>query len=239
MLKEIVINFLRYFGADLVEYSHHKHCLARRMKLIETYGIDLLLDVGANTGQYAKQMRAIGYRGNLVSIEPLSDAFTRLEKAADCDTDWRVFNCALGEFDGETEINIAGNSHSSSMLAMHSNHLKAAPASKFVNTQVTKVHRLDTFWEEIHRDERNVWLKVDVQGFERNVLDGAKNSLKYIDVIQLEMSCVTLYEGELLYGGMCELLASLGYQLVAVEPGYSDPETGEMLQFDGIFHKIN
>ena len=83
-----------------------------------------------------------------------------------------------------------------------------------------------------------VYLKIDTQGFEENVLKGAESSLNHIDTIQLEMSLIPLYRDEPLFDEMYHFLYQKGYRLIAIEAGFTDEETGQLLQFDGIFHRM-
>jgi len=79
---------------------------------------------------------------------------------------------------------------------------------------------------------------MDTQGFESKVLKGAENSLPHIDTVQMEMSLVPLYDGELLFNEMCLLMSQKDYTLVAIENGFSDSASGQLLQVDGIFHRF-
>jgi hypothetical protein len=81
-------------------------------------------------------------------------------------------------------------------------------------------------------------MKIDTQGYESRVLQGAQGSLARIDTVQMELSLVPLYEGELLFQEMWELLRAKGYTLVAIESGFSAPASGQLLQVDGIFHRF-
>ena len=83
-----------------------------------------------------------------------------------------------------------------------------------------------------------VYMKIDTQGFESKVLKGAGNSLMRIDTVQMEMSLVPLYEGEMLFNEMCMFMTEKGYSLIAIESGFSDQNTGQVLQVDGIFHRL-
>lgn len=83
---------------------YKRNALARRFALMEHLGIDLVLDVGANTGQYASSLRKAGYRAQIVSFEPLHRAYSRLARSAECDRRWRAVRLALGARDREAII---------------------------------------------------------------------------------------------------------------------------------------
>lgn len=230
--------FLRDRGFDIVRYSYNSHPLARRARLIASYNITTVLDVGANAGYYAKQLREIGFKGRIISFEPLGSAYKELSENAKSDPLWETLNFALGSEGGQVEINIATNSLSSSILGILPSHVDFAPESYYVGKEKIIVKRLDSIFEKVCRNDEKVYLKIDTQGFEKKVIEGAGKVLHYIDTVQLEMSLVPLYEDELLFIEMMDLLNQKGYKLVAIEPGFSDPLTGQLLQVDGIFHRF-
>ncbi|MEE9326120.1 MAG: FkbM family methyltransferase [Cocleimonas sp.] len=236
--RKILKSALRNKGFDISRYSSTTHPLARRKKLIETYDINLVLDVGANIGQYVKEMRSdIHYSKEIISFEPLKKEFEILNSKAAIDDKWLAYNWALGDSDEKSEINIAGNSYSSSLLSMLDSHENSAPESKYVGKETIEVRTLDKLMEELSITAKNIYLKIDTQGFESRVIKGAEQSLELINTLQLEMSLVQLYEDELSFQDMYSLLLSKGYTLVAIEPGFSDAQTGQLLQVDGIFHR--
>jgi len=207
------------------------------MHLLRSNRIDLVFDVGANFGQYATSLRECGYRGRIVSFEPLTSAFSRLEANAKADPLWEVVNIGLGDRDERATINIAGNSQSSSLLEMLPAHLKSAPVSAYVGKEEITVSRLDSVFSKYHRRGDRTFLKLDAQGYERKILEGASRSLTDIQGIQLEMSIEPLYSDEMPYLEMLGYLAGIGFTLASIEPGFGDPESGRMLQMDGIFFR--
>jgi FkbM family methyltransferase len=237
-LKKSFRNIVRGFGFDIVRYEPEKHPLARRKRILGTYQINMVLDVGANIGQYGEELREIGYKGKIVSFEPLSTAFKTLIKRSEGDPAWDVHNFALGDKNETASINIAGNSYSSSLLDILPSHIKSAPESVYIGHEEIKVKTLDDIYSDIVSESDRVYLKIDTQGFEENVLRGAEGSLESIDTIQLEMSLTPLYQDGLLFDEMYGLLCQKGYALVALEPGFTDEETGQLLQVDGIFHRM-
>jgi hypothetical protein len=117
-------------------------------------------------------------------------------------------------------------------------HLASAPESEYVASETVALRRLDTIAAPYLTAAHNaIYLKIDVQGLEARVLEGAADILPRITGIQLELSLMPLYEGELLYREMLERLDRLGYYLFAVVPGFSDMTSGQLLQMDGIFFR--
>lgn len=207
----------------------------QRARLLNAEGIDLLLDVGANEGQFAVRMKRAGFKGRIVSFEPLSAAFAVLERRATMDPRWEVRRLALSDGDGTADIHVAGNSTSSSLLEMGERHLRSAPESAYVGTETVETARLDSLWEDVVRAGESAFLKLDVQGFEMQVLSGAEQALAELRGVQAELALAHLYEGDSPWRAVVDRLGELGFELVGVEPGFADSETGRMLQFDGVF----
>ncbi len=236
-IKSKIRKLLQNVGYDLRPYRKFADPLERRTALYDSYGIDLVLDVGANVGQFAQRMRSLGYKGKMLSYEPLSSAFNALLKVSQVDPLWEARNYALGDIAGKSTINISENSQSSSFNAMLPAHLDTAPESKYVATEEVEIFTLDGIFDESCKNYSNILLKIDAQGYEINVLEGGAKSLKNISTIQIEMSLVQLYENEMLFSEMYGFLEKLGYTMVSIEPGFSDQNTGQLLQADGIFHR--
>ena len=211
--------------------------LERRFKLFETFGINKIIDVGANVGQYALLVKELGFSGQIISFEPLSSAFSALKEVSDKHNNWQAHNYALGNENTETVIHISENSFSSSMLNMLPQHLKSAPASKFINTEKIQIRTLDSIFDTLHTASDKILLKIDTQGFEKKVLEGAGNSLHKITGIQLEMSIVLLYKSELILEEMITYLKNSGFTLYSLENGFYDQKNGQLLQVDGLFFR--
>jgi FkbM family methyltransferase len=205
----------------------------RHHLLLSQRHIDLVLDVGANTGQFARQCRAAGYKGEIISFEPSASAHASLLQFAAADPLWSVADrMALGATNGEVEINIAANSYSSSILPMLDSHLSAAPASRYLHKEKVPLRRLD---DVLAPTDRRIFLKLDVQGYEPQVLAGATELLSQTLAVQLEMSLVPLYEGEVLMPEICAGMTASGFELWDFEPSFRNPSSGRLLQVDGIF----
>ncbi len=232
-LETIFHRTIRKTGYDVVKCKYSKH-EQEIEQLIISLNIGCVLDVGANEGQYAQNIRIGGYKNRIISFEPLKEPFEVLKQMSANDPKWDAFNMAIGDTNGKAEINIAGNSVSSSILAINNTHTDAAPASKYVGKQTIEIHTLDSLFKNLHIESPNIYMKVDTQGFEKNVLLGAKESLKKIKAVQLEMSVQTLYEGEDLYFQLSDFLYKEGFRLIKIMRGLTKAN-GELLQFDGVF----
>jgi FkbM family methyltransferase len=226
---------LRRLGVDLVRYGPEHFPDLRRIAAIRDRRVDLVLDVGANAGQWARLVRGSGYAGRIVSFEPLDDAYSALRRAAEDDPWWEARQAALSDADGTATINVAGNSWSSSLLPMAELHAESDPESGYVGTQTVETRRLDALRGEVVRPDDRIFMKLDVQGFELPVLQGAPETLSQVQALEAELSYAELYAGQALLPELVAHLHDAGLDLVGVEPVFSDPRTGELLQVDGFF----
>lgn len=228
----------RHLGLDVNRYNAVESAEARLFALLATHRIDTVIDVGANDGGYGSLLRRGGFDGAILSFEPLLEAHARLLAAAQADDKWHVYpRGALGSENGEVQIHVAGNSASSSILPMHETHEKAAPESRYVGVQTVQVQRLDEVRHEALERGDRILLKIDTQGYEMPVLQGAEQLLPRVAGVQLELSLTPLYEGQMLYLEMIQWMQSRGFDLWNLIPGFIDPVSARMLQFDGLFFR--
>jgi FkbM family methyltransferase len=234
---------LRRLGVDVIRYPPHPDPLppqsfsSRRGLWMRSFGISVVLDVGANAGQYAKEIRRLGYLGRIVSLEPQTSAFSALEHEARTDSRWQCLRLALGPSESTGEINIAANSESSSILPMELRHVTACPESAYVSKEEIRVTTLDWLQSEVLRPDDVVWLKMDVQGYEMSVLAGGQTALEQVVCIEMELSVETLYTGSLLLCESIDALKGKGYHLIALEEGFLDGRSLHVLQLNGIFER--
>ncbi|MFC4471057.1 FkbM family methyltransferase [Streptomyces xiangluensis] len=209
----------------------------RVVQLILRSRIGVVVDVGANRGQYGAMLRRFGYHGKIVSFEPLREPLRMLTRRAGADPRWTVLPYALGDRNGRITVNVAGNGYaSSSVLPMLSRHAEACPESRYVDVQEAEQLRLDAIWPEVVDPVERVFLKIDVQGYEGAVLEGAGDLVGQCSGLQMEVSSVPLYEGGLLLEDALRIAQHQhGMTLAALVPGFTDIRTGQMLQCDAVF----
>lgn len=207
---------------------------SRLVRTLESRGIDTMLDVGANVGQFASMTRRAGFSGRIVSLEPLSGAFGELRGRAERDPDWEVLQAAVGRDAGTTTINVSANSFSSSLLDMTDAHLSSAPGSGYITSETVALTTVADLVAEHDLVPERTLLKVDTQGYEDEVLSGAGALVGRFAAVQLELSLVELYDGQKLFHDHYSLLREWGYRLHIIEPGFSSPD-GQMMQCDGLF----
>lgn len=237
-IKHRIRKLIWKIGYDLVPFSPITSPVARGRKIFEAFNIDVVLDVGANTGQFAEQIRNdFNFNGRIISFEPISNVCNELYKKAKSDKKWEIMPFALGDQNAKSKINISSNLQSSSLLKILPRHVKSASESKYIGSETIEVKTLDSIFNKLCTNVNNTYLKIDTQGYESNVIIGSENSLKYIDTVQVEMSLVPLYKDALLFNKMYDLLINKGYTLVSIEPVFIDKNTGQLLQVDCIFHR--
>lgn len=236
MIKERLKRILNVLGYDVRSFP--SGFSRKRIDLMNSRGIDVLLDVGANRGNYGWMVRNTGYKNQIISFEPLTKEFNELKQVSEKDKNWIVKNFALGNMDGNIFFNIAGNSYSSSILEMNEAHKLAAPHSVYVGHQEAEIKKLDSIFHEFTGSKgKKIFLKLDVQGYENQVLYGAEKSLSQISGIELEMSLIELYKGERLMSEMIKYLDTRGFDLMTLEPEFTDPVSNKLLQVNGIFFR--
>jgi len=224
-------------GLDVRRYPAHSPGYLRA-RALASHDTDVVLDVGANLGQYGNELRSFGYRGRIVSFEPLQEPFRQLSLRADGDDSWLTINCALGQDPTEVVMHVAANNgESSSVLPMLDSHVSAAPYAQYVGTETVQQLRLDEAVGDLLSDGSRAFLKCDVQGYEKHVLAGGPDVLKHAVGVELELSFVPLYDGGMLYLEAIGLLEEYGFALHSLFPFFSDPTTGRLLQGDGVFFR--
>jgi len=194
--------------------------------------ISSVLDVGANVGQFGIDIRRYGFQGQIVSYEPVSKTYGLLSHTIRRHQPWKAFQLGLGAEESERSINISGNDGlSSSLLKMGSVHLENFPGSATVSQQTISISTIDRQLEILEIRPQELLLKLDVQGFEAEVLRGASQSLSKIPLCYLEVSITPLYEGEITFLPILMELSKYGHEVVDVFRGIKTKK-GQLLQLD-------
>jgi FkbM family methyltransferase len=231
-LVRAVTPLLRRFDIRVSRWS--KSYAFQRIRYLRDTQVSALIDVGANEGQYGAELRGDGYRGRLLSVEPLDSAMLRLRERCAGDPLWECVQCAAGSTGGRGTLGVSDNSYSSSLLPIMESHLTAAPDARYGAMQPVDLRTLDSIVQEWGA-QGSIGLKLDVQGYEAEVLAGAEATLPRVAYLEAELSLVHLYEGQPLFADMVERLAALGFSLVNLNPAFVDARSGRTLQLDGVF----
>lgn len=205
---------------------------ARRATAMRTAEIDVVLDVGANVGQYVDRLRASNYPGRIVSFEPIPHVFKELRRRCGADPRWSGVGAAVGAEVGTARLNVSADTVTSSVLAPAESLLDRIDTARSVSSIDVPVTTIDTFWDTSIDSHARVMLKIDVQGYEHAVLDGAVSHLDRVALIEVEMGLVELYGGGSTVYDMLPRLHLAGFRVVSFDSGFVDNSTGQVLDID-------
>lgn len=237
--RRLVQTLLRSVGIQASRISPYTNDSTALAAMLRKAGVDLLLDVGANVGQYAEERIASGYTGQIVSFEPLQAAHQQLVSNAARYSNWKVaLRCALGDHTDSVTIKLAEDSRASSILSATNLHLERSPQATTIATEVVPLRRLDEVAKESVERSNRPFLKIDVQGFEEQVLRGATGIMPKLVGLQIELSFVRIYEEQTPFPEMLTMIAANGFSLHRMIPAWINADTGQWLQADGVFFRV-
>jgi len=209
----------------------------RKRKALGNLGIDVLIDVGANKGQAAALYRRLGFRGEILSVEPDSGSVAVLEQRAAKDPKWDVLQAAVGEKPGKLLLNISEETQFNSLRPITQMTVDNSAYARYVQTEEVEVMTLDQIAARYPAD-RALGLKIDVQGFEEQVLNGAPETLARSRYVDIELTPVEMYEGQILMLDLMRRMEQEGFTLLAMEDTYSDMRTGQVLGYNGVYCRL-
>jgi len=204
--------------------------------VFEKLRINCVIDVGANVGAYGTMLRRTGYRGRIVSLEPVSEVYDQLLRKAANDKLWHTVKVACGSRNEDADINVFDVSLHSSLLSPSKN-MKANIESTYIErTEKVSVKRLDSMFEEFvaELDEPRVFLKIDTQGFDLEVVKGAGDCMQRISGVQSEVSVIPLYEGTPDYLQALSMFRELGFEPTGFFPIFHSPTSHHLIEFDAV-----
>jgi FkbM family methyltransferase len=197
-MKRLLRRTLNKLGFDVVRTRNSHSDQARHLSnVLASKRIDCVIDVGANAGQYGMFLRGLGYAGHIVSFEPVKSVFDALKSKADSDGKWTCHNFALGDRTEEKTLNVYPSTVFSSFLPASTYSKKIWSSLQDATPERVKVFRLDDVYEDLVAGLgcKNPMLKLDTQGYDKHVFDGARASLKNISALQSELSLIPVYDG--------------------------------------------
>lgn len=200
---------------------------------IEDRGIDVVIDVGANVGQFGKSLRESGYRGRIISFEPIASAFKVLSKAAQGDGNWETNHCGLGAARGVAQLNVSELTVFSSILDSTSAGNQHDKRMAVDHVEEISIRTLDEVAAGIHG---NILLKVDTQGYERQVMEGGRQILPRLAGILLELPVIHTYEGVWQFHEAVRFMDDAGFVPAQITPvGYHTVDKVSAVEFDCLF----
>jgi FkbM family methyltransferase len=206
--------------------------------LLKRQKANLVIDVGAHEGEFALSVLRANKTISVLSFEPLPDVFKRLNKTAENFGKWKVYNLALGNESADAEINVSANRTASSLL-LPSDKGRGHAGFETVERVKIRIDRLDHVLSQDNLAPKGnrIYLKLDVQGYELSVLEGAADLLDSVVACQVELSLTELYKGQPSAHEIYSWLMSRGFILYAVSNTLRDAESGSLQQVDGFFIK--
>ena len=230
-MRYMVLRALRRAG---LEVSHVRPNL---IDFLHSRSVDCVIDVGANVGQFGRALRNRGYKGRIISFEPISTVYQLLVEEAAGDALWETKNFAIGDSSGTAPINIGSNSALSSFLPVSELVIPNSVRSFRERSETVVVRTLDDFGAEV---SGNVFLKSDTQGFERQVLEGAKTLLRRLCGVQLELPIVHLYQGTWTLPQAVEYMSKNGFAVSQIYPvTFLIRDNVSLQEVDAIFRRLD
>lgn len=234
-------NLAKKVGLDVRRLQPFSDEFDNLVFMLEKLDVKTVVDVGANNGGFGSSLFGAGYKHKLISFEPLPKAHAKLTERSQLYEDWHIMPaCAVGRQYERAQFNVAGNSSSSSLLVMNSLHTDVAPKSKTVDQIEVTVERLDVLLAKYDSFFGEPFLlKIDTQGSEGAVLEGAIGLLDSVMAIRTEVSFVSLYEGQILFDELYSRIRGLGFDFWDLTPVLRDARSGKMIQGDATFVRSN
>lgn len=217
-----VKRFFYRFGFDIIRIGEKNDRSSVRSRLIELFNISLVIDVGANKGQYIQSIRSKGYKGSVISFEPGNLAFLQLKECSKLDASWKIFNNALGSKNESSKIYVAKHSMMSSLLPSNAS-AQIHFLEETVSEQNIEVRTLDSFLnDQIINSTSNIWLKIDTEGYELEVLKGAEKLLENVKVIDIEVCFKGHRMGQPLIWDIYDYCLKKGFEFFHIGSFYYD-----------------
>ena len=207
---------------------------AGKYRWLQEKGIKTIIDIGANVGQFAEMIRPIIPSAMIYSFEPLESCFSELKLKEKTLSPFQCFQYGLGDKNEIKEINHNKFTQSSSLLTMEQRHKDAFPYTKDSYKESISIVTLDSVISNL-AIESPLFVKIDVQGYELNVLRGAAATLPMIDILIVEVSFTRLYENQPLFEDINKELRKYQFEYVGNFEQLTDPINGAVLQADAIY----
>jgi FkbM family methyltransferase len=196
--RSLINRVLRPTHLEIRQIDPDAHLDSFLMALFGALGINCVIDVGARHGEFGQLLRHHGFRGTILSFEPVHENVKILRQVAERDKAWHVFPFALGSEPSQALINVATASNYSSFLEVSEYGISADAKMQTKEQMIVEVHRLDALFDEItaHISDPHIYLKMDTQGWDMEVFRGAANCLDHICALQSELSLQPLYDNQ-------------------------------------------
>ena len=222
------------FGYELIKRNKHPTLSTHIINLINRYKIDLVLDVGANDGQFGNMLRNEGYKGVIHSFEPVSHSFVSLQKTCLNDEKWSAHKLAMGAACGKDTINVTAASDMSSFLNPNAFGERKFEKINVVHREMVEIETLDGFLPRQITDlnKRRIFLKMDTQGYDLKVLEGSLNVMDHITCLLTEISLIPIYSGMPHYLDALRKYEEYGFVVTGLYPVSRDKKSLSTIEMD-------
>lgn len=202
---------------------------------LKPYQFATIVDIGANRGQFTLLMTGLCPDANILAFEPLAAPFRKLAEVTSGLSKVQAVNSAIGMMRGNLSMNVAMRDDSSSLLPITALQTSIFPHTDQVGIEEVRIAPLSDFLADV-AIERPSLLKIDVQGYECEVLKGAADCLDCFDVVYVEASFLQLYEGQPLASDVIDALCGKGFRLSAIHNLWHARD-GRAVQADFLFER--
>ncbi len=239
-MKKIINSITSVFG---YKFKKTKWLYEKNLNLIKSLSnsnINSIIDIGANSGQFAEEVFKNGFSGYILSFEPLKIEHSNLldKKFEMKEYNWEIAErCGLGASEKKLDINISGMRQSSSILDISEIHTNLYPKSINIGKEEIDIFPLDKYYNKIINMKKNILIKIDTQGYELEILKGAKKTLEYVDAVYAEVSLVKLYKSQPLFDEIFDFIKKFGFSVWSVDRAVGNKNTGQTYQLDVLFIK--
>lgn len=238
-MKKLIRNILNKYGLDIVRIKNqHDNLSNHLLNVLTNKNIECVIDVGANSGQYGVFLRELGYKGYIVSFEPVASVFKALKEKCDKDDKWFCYDFALGDKSEEKILNVYKSTVFSSFLEANDYSKNIWSSLNHVTPESVKVFKLDDVYDDIigKLGCTHYMLKLDTQGYDKFVFDGARDCLKHVSVLQSELSLISVYDGMLDAYDILKQFHNNGFYISGMYPINRD-ESLAVIEYDCVLVK--
>jgi FkbM family methyltransferase len=234
----MIQNLIRKFGYEINNIENQEKRKADKWAWLQNLDIETVLDIGANSGQFAEFIIKIFPKTSLYAFEPLESEYSRMNLNLGKNPRFKAFNIGLGDINGSMDFFISSSSPSSSLLPMEAIHKKLYPKTAEQTKCVVKISRLDDFVNEFNLPIKpNLLIKMDVQGAENKVIEGGKGTFRQAQVVISEVNYFSLYKGQPLFKDIIDLLTELDFVYCGIFEQFNNEKDNLPLFADAFFIK--
>lgn len=228
-ITKLIKSIFHFFGIEVTKYYSPNYTWLKREN------INTVIDIGANTGQFALKIAKIFPEAKIYSFEPIKSCYNELISKTK-KLKIKVFNVALGEMEYTTAINVSSHSPSSSLLEMERDHKELFKHTAQSKEETIQVKTLDSILN-INDLNKNILIKIDVQGFEASVLRGGLNLIDEAKIIIIEINYYQLYKNQTSFHEIYSILSKYNFQFAGNLNQTFNHKTGDIIYSDSIFIK--